>query len=174
MRWIREFDVPANQFHPNLAICMPFDGFFGRFASVRFAARFSVRYGWLRTRGATMSTLENDSGPTSNVPLRRLVAKPSLPDLNYQVVAQSADEVQDIENAPAVSMVPYLLKSGQISLLTTISVYSLRGASREQVRLLYMNAVAIQVWEEMGKAPKIIGAQFRPPRTALLTFGVPF
>ena len=82
--------------------------------------------------------------------------------------------MQDIENAPAVSMVPYLLKSGQIRLLTKISVYSLRGESREQVRLLYMNAVAIQVWEEMGKAPKIIGAQFRPPRTALLTFGVPF
>jgi hypothetical protein len=37
-----------------------------------------------------------------------------------------------------------------------------------------MNAVAIQVWEEMGKAPKVIGAEFRPPRAALLTFGVPF
>src|SRR5579863_926287 len=77
--------------------------------------------------------------------------------LNYQIIAQSADDVQDIENAPAVSMAPYLLKSEQISLLTTISVYSLRGESREQVRLLYMNAVAIQVWEEMGKTPKIIG-----------------
>ncbi len=71
-------------------------------------------------------------------------------------------------------MVPYLLKSSQINLLTKISVYSLRGGSREQVRLLYMNAPAIQVWEEMGKAPKIIGAQFRPPRSALLTLGVPF
>jgi hypothetical protein len=37
-----------------------------------------------------------------------------------------------------------------------------------------MNAAAIQVWEEMGKTPRIIGAQFRPPRTALLTFGVPY
>jgi len=121
-----------------------------------------------------MSTLEYNSGPTSNDLLHRLVAKQSLPEVNYQIIAQSADDVQDIENAPAVSMVPHLLKSGQIGLLTKISVYSLRGESREQVRLLYMNAVAIQVWEEMGKAPKIIGAQFRPPPTAPLTFGVPF
>jgi len=104
----------------------------------------------------------------------RLGAKQALQDLNYQIIAQSADDVQDVENAPAVSMVPYLLKSGQISLLTKISVYGRRGESRDQVRLLYMNAPAIQVWEEMGKAPKIIGAQFRPPRAALLTFGVPF
>jgi hypothetical protein len=119
-----------------------------------------------------MSTIQCDSSPTSVD--CRLVAKQSLPELNYQIIAQSADDVQDIQNAPAVSMVPYLLKSGQIRLLTTISVYSLRGESREQVRLLYMNATAIQVWEEMGKAPKIIGAEFRPPRTALLAFGVPF
>lgn len=121
-----------------------------------------------------MSTLEYDSSPTSNDLLRRLVANQAVPDLHYQVVAQSADDVQNIENAPAVSMGPYLLKSGQASLLTTISVYSLRGESREQIRLLYMNAVAVQIWKEMGKAPKIIGAEVRPARTALLTFGVPF
>ena len=121
-----------------------------------------------------MTALEYDSGPTSNDLLHRLVARQSLQALNYQIIAQSADDVQNIENAPAVSMGPYLLKSGQISLLTTISVYSHRGESREQVRLLYMNAVALRVWEEMGKAPKIIGAQLRPPRSALLTFGVPF
>lgn len=106
--------------------------------------------------------------------LHGLMAERAPAALNYQIVAQSADDVQNIENAPAVSMGPYLLKSGQISLLTTISVYSLRGESREEVRLLYMNAVALRVWEEMGKAPKIVGAQFRPPRTALLAFGVPF
>jgi hypothetical protein len=125
-------------------------------------------------RVAGVSSLEDDPSLTSNDLLHRLIAKQSLPELNYHIVAQSADDVQNIENAPAVSMTPYLLTSGQIGLLTTISVYSLRGESREQVRLLYMNAVAIQVWEEMGKAPKIIGAQFRPPHTALLTFGVPF
>lgn len=120
-----------------------------------------------------MSTLEHDSNPTSN-DLSCSPADQRAPDLNYQIIAQSADDVQNIENAPAVSMGPYLLKSGQVSLLTTISIYSLRGESREQVRLLYMNAAALQVWQEMGRSPKIIGAQVRPPRTALLTFGVPF
>jgi hypothetical protein len=128
----------------------------------------------LDMRGTKMNNLEYGSGPTSNDLLHRLIAKQSPPELNYQIVAQSADDVQNIENAPAVSMAPYLLKSGQVRLLTAISVYSLRGESREQVRLLYMNAVAIQVWEEMGKTPKIIGTQFRPPHTALLAFGVPF
>jgi hypothetical protein len=121
-----------------------------------------------------VSAPEFDSSPTSNDLLRCLVANQPVPDLNYQVVAQSADDIQNIENAPAVSMGPYLLESGQTSLLTTISIYSLRGESREQIRLLYMNAVAMQIWKEMGKAPKIIGAQVRPSRTALLTFGVPF
>ena len=121
-----------------------------------------------------MSTLEYDSGPTSNDLLHRLVTRQTRPEPNYQVIAQSLEDVQNVENAPAVSMMPYLLRSGQIRLLTMISVYSLRGESRDQVRLLYMNAVAIRVWNEMEKAPKIIGAQFRPPRTALLTFGVPF
>ena len=100
--------------------------------------------------------------------------KTSLPDLNYQVIAQSAKDLQNVENAPAISMGPYLLKSGQTSLLTTISVYSLRGESRQQLRLLYMNAAAIQVWKEMGKVPNVVGAQNRPPHAALLTFGVPF
>ena len=121
-----------------------------------------------------MTTLQGESGPTSNDLLHDLVAKQYGADGNYQIVVQSADDVQDIENALAVSIGPYLLKSDQTRLLTTISVYSRRGESREQMRLLYMNAAAIRVWEEMGKAPKIIGAQVRPPHTALLTFGVPF
>jgi hypothetical protein len=94
--------------------------------------------------------------------------------LNYRVVAQSAEEVRDTGNAPAVSMGPYLLASGQIELLTKISIYSQRGESREQVRLLYMNAEALLIWNAMGKRPCVIDAQQRPPRTALLTFGVPF
>lgn len=121
-----------------------------------------------------MSTLEYDSGPTSNDLLHRLIATQSMQQLNYQIVAQSADDVQNIENAPAVSMGPYLLKSEQVPLLTTISIYSLRGESREQLRLLYMNATAIRIWREMGRCPNIIGGRIRPPRTALLTFGVPF
>lgn len=121
-----------------------------------------------------MSVQQHDSGPTSNDLLERLVAErtPVAPD--YQIIAQNAEDIQNIENAPAVGMAPYLLKSGQRSLLTTISIYSLQGESREQVRLLYMNHAAIRVWEKMGKTPKIIGAQARPPHAALLTLGVPF
>ena len=121
-----------------------------------------------------MTIPQDDSGPTSNDLLRRLIAKYPGPILYYQTIAQSVEDVQNVENAPAVSMGPYLLESGQIRLLTSVSVYSLRGENREQIRLLYMNAAAIQVWKEMGKTPKIIGAQVRPPRTALLAFGVPF
>ena len=121
-----------------------------------------------------MSTPHHDSGFTSNDLLEGLTAEHDPAALNYQIVAQSAEDIQNIENAPAVSMGPYLLKSGQRSLLTKISVYSLRGESREQIRLLYMNPAAIRVWEQMGKTPKIIGAQIRPPHTALLAFGVPF
>lgn len=94
--------------------------------------------------------------------------------MNYQFVAQSAEDVQNIENAPAVRIGPYSIKSGQIQLLTTVSVYRLRGESREQIRMPSMNAEAIHVWEEMGREPKIIGEQVRPPRTALLAFAVPF
>jgi hypothetical protein len=121
-----------------------------------------------------MTIHQYDSGPTSNDLLHRLIAKYPGQPLYYQIIAQSVEDLRNIENAPAVSMGPYLLESGQMRLLTSISVYSLRGESREQMRLLYMNAAAIKVWKEMGKAPKIIGAQVRPPHSALLMFGVPF
>jgi hypothetical protein len=96
------------------------------------------------------------------------------PALNYSVIAQSADEVQDTQNAPAISMGPYLIQSDQVRLLTTLSVYSQRGESRDQVRLLYMNSVALGLWEAMGNKPRVIGGLHRPPKTALLNFGVPF
>lgn len=114
------------------------------------------------------------SSHTSNDLLFSLDPQYSRRSLNYEVVAQSAEEVQDIQNAPAVSMGPYLIDSGQTRLLTTISIYSQRGENREQVRLLYMNAVALVVWKAMGKLPNLIGEQHRPPKTALLSFGVPF
>src|ERR1700722_821903 len=114
------------------------------------------------------------SSYTSNDLLFSLDGGRSRRSLNYEIVAQSAEEVQDTQNAPSVSMGPYLIESGQTQLLTTISIYSERGEMREQVRLLYMNAVALQVWKAMGKKPSVIGAQYRPSRTSLLAFGVPF
>ena len=121
-----------------------------------------------------MDNPQYSSTHTSNDVLFDLEEEHSQRSLNYEIVAQSAEEVQDIQNAPAVSMGPYLIESGQTQLLTTISIYSLRGESREQVRLLYMNAVALRVWKAMGKRPNLVGAQHRPPKIALLAFGVPF
>jgi hypothetical protein len=121
-----------------------------------------------------MGSSTYSSSHTSNDLLFSLDGGRSRRSLNYEIVAQSAEEVQDTQNAPAVSMGPYLIESGQTQLLTTISIYSERGEMREQIRLLYMNAVALRVWRAMGKKPRLIGAQHRPSRTALLTFGVPF
>lgn len=121
-----------------------------------------------------MSILISDWLHTSNDLLRRLTEKYAPAPPGYHVIAQSVEDVQNLGNAPALSMQQYLEESGNISLLRTISVYSLRGESREQIRLLYMNASAIRVWRQMGKNPNVIGSQARPPHTALLTFGVPF
>ncbi len=94
--------------------------------------------------------------------------------MNYQVLAQDTAALREPDNAPAISMGPYLLASGQIHLLTTISVYSERGATADQARLLYMNAPAMQIWLAMGRPGRAVAAMHRPPRTALLTYGVPF
>jgi hypothetical protein len=72
---------------------------------------------------------------TSNDFLWRFMEKhvPSPP--GYHIIAQSLEDTQNVENAPAFSMEPHLHDSGQIDLLRTISIYSLRGESREQMRL---------------------------------------
>ena len=111
---------------------------------------------------------------TSNDLLFSLQPESSRKSLNYEIIAQSSDEVQDVRNAPSFSIGPWLIESGQTELLTTISIYSERGANRDQVRLLYMNAAAVRIWKAMGRNPTMIGAQHRPPRTALLMYGVPF
>ena len=121
-----------------------------------------------------MTATPYESGPTSNDLLRTLKDEHSDLEPRYEIVAQSAEEVQSVDNAPAISMGPYLLKSGKSELLTVISVYSLRGETRDQVRLLYLNSAAMEIWKQMGRVPTVIGARFRPPHTAILAFGVPF
>lgn len=101
-------------------------------------------------------------------PERRQVA------LNYEIVAQSMEELRDLQSSPSISVEPYLLASGQMEMLTMISIYAQRGVDPSQLRLLYMNAAALVVWRAMGNHPKLVGAVHRPPRTALLAFGVPF
>ena len=93
---------------------------------------------------------------------------------NYTIVAQSSDEMMVPENSPSVSMWPYLLNSAQTRQLNLISVYADKGTSREQSRLLYMNAAALSIWCEMGMPVTVIGESHRPPRAALLAFGMPF
>lgn len=93
---------------------------------------------------------------------------------NYWVVRQGLEEVRDPENSPAVSMQAYLVETRQEDLFREVSVYLQRGASREEVRILYMNALAIRIWRDMGKAPDVVGRRQRPPQDAVLGFGVPF
>ena len=121
-----------------------------------------------------MDDTRSPSGDTSNDVLFRLEALHSTDTLNYRIIAQSESEVRDVQNAPAISMSYFISESDQTKLLTTLSIYSQRGETRDQVRLLYMNDVAFSIWKAMGKEPKVVGSQHRPPSTALLAFGVPF
>ena len=81
--------------------------------------------------------------PTSNDLLLLLTSQDLQNTFTYGTIAQTASDVQDLQNSPAISMGPYLIISEQTELLRSISVYSERGKSREQVRLLYMNAAAL-------------------------------
>jgi len=103
-----------------------------------------------------------------------VVVNGHIASANHTVVAQKGDEVMVPENSPSVSMLPYLLNSAQPRRLNHISVYTGRGTSRDQSRLLYMNADALSVWREMGMGVTIIGESHRPPRSAMLSFGMPF
>ena len=105
----------------------------------------------LKTHKMMMNSPQYPFGHTSNDLLFSLEQENSRKALNYEIVAQSVEEVQDIQNAPAVSMGPYLVDSGQEQLLTTISIYAQRREVRAQVRLLYMNAVALRI-ESDGQA----------------------
>jgi len=53
-----------------------------------------------------MSIEQYDSGPTSNDLLESLVAENTPAAPKYPIVAQSAEDIPNVENAPAVSMEP--------------------------------------------------------------------
>ena len=93
---------------------------------------------------------------------------------NYWVVRQGVEEVRDPESSPAVSMAEYLVETRQEILFREISVYVERGRSRDEVRLLYMNAIAMRVWADMGRVADVMGRRHRPPQGSALGFGVPF
>ena len=92
----------------------------------------------------------------------------------YTAIAQTRDQLMTPDSSPSHSMWPYLVTSGQTDRLSTISIYSHRGSSSVQARVLYMNAGALALWREMKMPGLIIGESHRPPWNAILTFGMPF
>lgn len=149
--------------------CLPFEPLLRPDSCSNYGRRRAVRL--IRGREPLNELLTN---PTSNDLLIRLRAKYSQERDNYRVIVQSAADLGDIRNSPSVSMGPYLIASEQTQLLTTLSIYGLRGDSREKARLLYMNATALRIWRDMGKQPTEVGSLHRPPHAALLCLGVPF
>ena len=103
-----------------------------------------------------------------------VITKARISSAIYTILGQSRNEALVPENSPSISMWPYLLSSAQTRRLNTVSIYAGRGTSKEQMRLLYMNATALSVWREMGMPIRIIGETNRPPRSAMLSFGMPF
>ena len=101
-----------------------------------------------------MNDVRSPSGDTSNDVLFRLEAMHLTDSLNYRIIAQSEGEVRDIQNAPAISMSCFITESNQTKLITTLSIYSQRGETSDQVRLLYMNVVAFFRVESYGKGTK--------------------
>jgi len=92
----------------------------------------------------------------------------------YSMVVQTVEEVRVVDNAPGVSMWPYLLASAQTQRMNTISIYQEAGSTAEKMRFLYLNDVALALWGEMGKGVEVLGRFRRPPRSAVLAFGMPF
>ncbi len=94
--------------------------------------------------------------------------------LNYSVVSQTLDQLRDTENSPSISMRHYLVELEQMPMVNIISIYMERGHTPDRARILYMNAVALELWNAMGKVTQAIGKVHRPPKSAQLVFGSPF
>jgi len=103
-----------------------------------------------------------------------VVINASVSSAHYTIIGQSRDEIMFPDNSPSISMWPYMMNSAKTRRLNSISVYTDRGTSRDQARLLYMNPAALRLWREMGMTIAIVGETNRPPRTATLSFGMPF
>ena len=118
--------------------------------------------------------LDSDSPTVMSQLMFRINIKDAISSANYIILAQNRNEVLVPENSPSISMWSYLVRSGLTRELNKISVYAERGTSREQTRLLYMNAHALSVWRQMCMPVTVIGEAHRPPRSAVLSFGMPF
>ena len=92
----------------------------------------------------------------------------------YSILRQSRADLEVSGSSPSVSMWPHLLAKAETQLANTLSVYSERGDSKRNLRVLYMNDVALRIWQEMGQPCDVVGHVSRPPKTAVLAFGKPF
>ncbi len=99
---------------------------------------------------------------------------PSDRPLKYSILTQSHTDLADPHNSPSVSMWEYLLASAQTQRLNEISIYMEHGTTVEKIRFLYLNDVALTLWQEMEKPVDVMGRLHRPPRGAVLAFGMPF
>lgn len=119
-----------------------------------------------------------DGGAGQSVPLVTgtddLKCLPGGDLINYMIFAQTLDDIRSVDNAPWVSMPVYLERAGELERLRRISIYQARGDTAEAIRLLYMNAEALELWRRMGHDVTIAGSRHRPPQDASLAFGVPF
>ncbi len=93
---------------------------------------------------------------------------------HYSILSQSRHDLDDPENSPSISMWPYLLASAQTQRLNEISVYVEHGLTADTMRYLYMNDFALGIWGEMKKNTEVLSRLHRPPRGAVLSFGMPF
>lgn len=94
--------------------------------------------------------------------------------MSYSEVRQSVDELRDVESSPAVSMGQWLERSGETERFRRLSIYEERGRTREAARVLWMNGEALAIWRAMGRPAEARSERHRPPRGALLAFGVPY
>jgi len=92
----------------------------------------------------------------------------------YSILSQSREDLDQPDNSPAISMWPYLLASAQTQRLNEISIYTEKGTTSDKVRFLYLNDFALHIWGEMNKSIQVMGRLHRPPRGAVLSFGMPF
>lgn len=116
--------------------------------------------------------------PTAGALLRKApmleLSPPSDKPLLYSVISQSHIDLADPQNSPNISMWEYLLTSAQTQRLNEISIYAEHGTTAEKIRFLYFNDVALTIWSEMNRATEVLGRLHRPPRGAVLAFGMPF
>lgn len=92
----------------------------------------------------------------------------------YSILLQSREDIDDPSKSPAIMMWPYLLASAQTQRLNESSIYVEHGATAEKIRFLYFNDFALSIWQEMRKGGPVLGRLHRPPRSAVLSFGMPF